>query len=267
MTAGAPSSGSLAKNPVPVVIPPCADSVDGVEVTLFVPCFNEEERILGTLKTIKSAFGELGISYEILVVDDGCTDGTVPIVENFARMNPEICLRLHRNTRNLGLARSFVDAAFLGRGKYYRLVCGDNVEPKSTMMAIIRSRRKADMVLPYYPKLPGKSFLRKSLSKLWTFLVDLLGGYRIKYYNGCALYLRYHVMRWAPYNYGFGFQADLITTLVEEGVSYCEIPVEGIHFDKGLRKSPLTVRNFLSTGHTLFRICARRLRRFLYGSP
>jgi hypothetical protein len=80
------------------------------------------------------------------------------------------------------------------------------------------------------------------------------------------LYLRYHVMRWTPYNYGFGFQADLITTLLEEGASVKEIPVGATHFHRPGRKSPLHMRNFLSTGHTLLRIGAKRLRRILYGT-
>jgi hypothetical protein len=37
-------------------------------------------------------------------------------------------------------------------------------------------------------------------------------------------------MRWAPYNYGFGFQADLITMLLEEGADYVEVPVDRLPF-------------------------------------
>ncbi len=245
-------------------IPPACDSREGIELTLFVPCFNEEERILGTLETIRDALAEINCSYEVLIVDDGCTDGTIDIVNTFAQKHPAMEIRIYRNPRNFGLARSFVDSAFLGRGRYYRLVCGDNVEPHETMIKILREMGNASMILPYYPTLPGKNYLRRSISKLWTLLVDRIGGYKIRYYNGCGLYLRYHVMRWAPYNYGFGFQADLITTLLEEGASVKEIPVQGLHFDRPGRKSPLHFRNFLSTGHTLFRIGTKRLRRILY---
>lgn len=247
-----------------VTIPPCADSIDDIEITLFVPCFNEEARIQGTLETIREALTVVAAKYEILVVDDGCTDRTVEIVKDFARKNPTVAIRVHRNIRNLGLSRSFVDAAFIARGRYYRLVCGDNVEPKETMIKVLSARGEVDMVLPYYPILPGKSLHRKLFSKLWTIFVDFLGGYRIRYYNGCGLYYRYHVMRWAPYNYGFGFQADLITLLLEEGASYLEIPVTGIHFDKGEGKSPLHFKNFLSTGHTLFRILIRRIKKIVF---
>jgi glycosyltransferase involved in cell wall biosynthesis len=238
---------------------------EDLEVTLFVPCLNEEKRVGATLATIREAMGELGCTYEVIVVDDGSTDRTSAVVEEFARDNPAIPVVLHRNPRNLGLSRSFVDSSFRGRGRYYRLVCGDNVDSKEAMLAVLRLRGQADIIIPYYPVLPGKSRARKAISGLYTGIVDLLGGNRIRYYNGCALYRRHHVMRWASYNYGFGFQAQLITALLDEGATYREVPLEGFHLTKD-RGSPLNLRNFLSVSHTLGEILLRRLRRTIYGN-
>jgi hypothetical protein len=173
---------------------------------------------------------------------------------------------LHKNPQNLGLARGFVETAFHGRGRYYRLVCGDNVEPKETMVTLLKMLGRADLILPYYPVLPGKSAVRRSISKTFTFLVDFLSGHQVNYYNGCALYRRFHVMRWAPYNYGFGFQADLITMLLDEGATFVQVPVSGFHYVKEGGKSPLNFRNFVSTGHTLFEIFLRRVRRTIFGT-
>jgi glycosyltransferase involved in cell wall biosynthesis len=247
---------------------PLETTADGIieelDLTIFVPCYNEAERIEGTLSTILEAYGELAFTYEVIVVDDGSTDGTAAVVEQFSASHPGFPVRLHRNSRNLGLSRSFVETAFRGKGRYYRLTCGDNVEPKETMQALARKMGSADIVLPYYPTLPGKSGTRRLISKTFTFLVNTLSGRSIRYYNGCALYRRYHVMRWAPYNYGFGFQADLITMLLEEGADYVEIPVVGYHFEKARGSTPLNLRNFISTGHTLFEILLRRIRHVMY---
>jgi len=235
-----------------------------LDLTIFVPCYNEEQRITGTLDTIRAAHQQFTMTFEVIVVDDGSTDQTCAVVEAYQRQHPDLPVRLHRNARNLGLARSFVETAFLGRGRHYRLVCGDNVEPEEAMTRLLSQIGQADIILPYYPVLPGKSRVRRVISKTFTFLVNALSGYSIRYYNGCALYRRYHVMRWAPYNYGFGFQADIITMLLDEGADYREIAVPGSHFVKEGGRSPLNFRNFVSTGHTLFEIFLRRLRREIF---
>jgi glycosyltransferase involved in cell wall biosynthesis len=238
--------------------------VEDVDLTIFVPCYNEATRIEGTLATIREAHAELPFTYEVIVVDDGSKDDTARVVESFLKGHPDFPGRLHRNARNLGLSRSFVETAFMGKGRHYRLVCGDNVEPKETMKALAGKMGEADIVLPYYPSLPGKSQTRRLISRTFTFLVNTLSGRSIRYYNGCAVYRRFHVMRWAPYNYGFGFQADLITMLLEEGADYVEMPVTGSHFEKTRGSSPLNFRNFVSTGHTLFEILLRRIRHILF---
>ena len=36
------------------------------------------------------------------------------------------------------------------------------------------------------------------LSGTFTFLVNTISGFRLHYYNGLAVHLRYNVMRWHP---------------------------------------------------------------------
>ena len=221
---------------------------------------------MATLDTVAAAIREVGCSYEILVMDDGSTDNTSGVVEDYRRAHPGLPVRLHRNPKNFGLSRTYVDGAFLGRGKYYRLVCGDNVEPKETMVKILKLMGKADIIIPYYEQLPGKSPARVVVSRFYTLLVNLLAGHSIHYYNGCALHLRYHVLRWHPYSFGFGFQADFTTRLLQEGATHLEVPVEASHTVKERGGSPFTFRNFVSTGHTLFEIFRRRINHYFFES-
>lgn len=236
-------------------------SDDALDLTLLVPCLNEEHRIRGTLETIDSAMAELPYSYEVLVIDDGSTDVTSREVQNYVDDHPDRPVRLVIHGTNRGLTRTYVDGALLGRGRYYRQVCGDNVEPKETLIASLTQLGKADIVIPYHGEVVGKSAFRKWISGLYTTLVNTLSGYQIRYYNGLATHLRYNVMRWGPYSFGFGFQAELITRLLDEGKSYIEIPVTATHQAKAGVNSALNIKNFLSVSHTLLEICIRRVRR------
>ena len=232
-----------------------------LDLTIAIPCLNEERFIAATLDTVAAAMRELSLSYEVIVIDDGSTDRTVEVVESYRLEHLDLPVRLHRNERNRGLNRCYVDGAFLGRGKYYRMVCGDNVEPKETLVAIFRELGKADLIIPYHEPIPGKSFFRRVLSGSYTTFVNRLSGYRIHYYNGLTLTSRYNVMRWGPYSFGFGFQAELITRLLDEGATFVEIPVVARHQNKTQNNSALNWRNFLSVGHTLSEILLRRVRR------
>jgi hypothetical protein len=89
----------------------------------------------------------------------------------------------------------------------------------------------------------------------------MLSGHKIQYYNGLATHLRYNVMRWGPYSFGFGFQAELITRLLDEGATYVEIPVVASHTEKSADNSALNYKNFLSVGHTLLDVMIRRVRK------
>src|SRR5262249_11427009 len=156
--------------------------------------YNEEENIIATLDTLLAALAEVDVSWEILIIDDASTDHSVELVERYIQDHPGLPIRLKVNEVNKGLAHNFTDGAFLGRGKYYRLVCGDNVEPKETFVRLLKHLGQADMIIPYHTHCEGKAFSRRILSKAYTRLVNTISGYRIKYYNGLAIHSRYNVM-------------------------------------------------------------------------
>jgi hypothetical protein len=71
-------------------------------------------------------------------------------------------------------------------------------------------------------------------------------------------------MRWHPSSYGFGFQADILTRLLDEGASYMQVISSG-NDRKGGASTALSFRNILSVSHTLIELIIRRFRRLLYG--
>ena len=183
------------------------------------------------------------------------------MVEQYRRAHPDLPIILHRNPTNHGLTRTYVDTAFLGRGTYYRLVCGDNVEPKETLVAVLSRLGRADILIPYHELVLGKRLFRTAVSRLYTFLVNALSGYNLRYYNGLALHLRHNIMRWGPYSFGFGFQAELITRLLDEGATHIEVPVVVTHLEKKGKNSAFSLINCLSVAHTLTEIFIRRVRK------
>jgi glycosyltransferase involved in cell wall biosynthesis len=233
------------------------------DITVFVSCYNEEAFIVDTLDTIVAAFRIVPLSYEIVVIDDVSSDRSVQLVEDYILRHPDISIVLRKNGRNRGLAQNYVDGAFLGKGRYYRLICGDNAEPVDTITAVLRETGKADMILPYYVTAEGKSWMRRQLSSAFSRLVNLLSGNSIQYYNGLAIHARHKVMRWHPVTRGFGFQAEIICMLLAAGATYVEVPVRTVEL-KGGKSRALTFKNWLSVTHTLANILVRRVSNWVY---
>jgi glycosyltransferase involved in cell wall biosynthesis len=237
-----------------------------IDISVLITCYNEQNFIIDTIGNVIEALHKANRSYEIIVIDDVSTDNSVNVINEFIQKHPEYPIKLVANKVNRGLANNFVDGAFLGKGRYYRLCCGDNPEPKETLTHLFRHVGIADLVIPYQKQreVVGRRLYRKLLSKFAVLLVNVISGFKIKYYNGSPIFLRYHVMRWPPITYGFGFQMDVITRLFDEGVTYVQIPSLNTIDRKGKNTTALSMRNLLSVAHTLIEIAFRRIRRFLY---
>jgi glycosyltransferase involved in cell wall biosynthesis len=236
-----------------------------LDLTVFISCYNEKPYIAKTIDTVRAALAEVGrLTYEIVVIDDVSRDGSADIVEDYIRAHPDERIILRRNAVNRGLAQNYLDAAFIGKGRYYRLICGDDAEPKDTMVAVFGAIGEADMVVPYYVSSEGRSRHRMILSNAYTSLVNMISSHRLHYYNGLAVHLRYNVMRWHPNTRGFGFQADILCLLLDQGFTYKEVPVRTVERKVSGHSRALTFRNMLSVAHTLIDLTFRRIAQWVY---
>src|SRR5580765_6119629 len=70
-------------------------------ISILVPLYNEEEWIGALLERVLAAPLPEGLAREIVVVDDGSTDGSEKVVEEIAAEYPGM-IRLLRQNRNRG---------------------------------------------------------------------------------------------------------------------------------------------------------------------
>jgi len=88
------------------------------ELSVIIPAYNEERRLGRTLTRIRDYFaaGPFGLDrIEIVVVDDGSTDGTAKVTRDYARELP--CLRLVSNSVNRGKGYSVRHGMLEARGR------------------------------------------------------------------------------------------------------------------------------------------------------
>jgi dolichyl-phosphate beta-glucosyltransferase len=82
------------------------------EVSIIIPAYNEEKRIVNTLNTITAFFASTPDSYEVITVNDGSTDDSLKILNDFASVHPQIRVISYSPNQGKGYAvKKGVEAA------------------------------------------------------------------------------------------------------------------------------------------------------------
>ena len=115
-------------------------------ISVIVPAYNEEKRLPSTLARVAKYLDSRNFSFaEILVVDDGSRDGTVPAIAEFARRNPSV--RLLQNPGNRGKGYSVRHGMLEAKGEWALFTDADLSSPIEEMEKLIEAaRRKAAQV-------------------------------------------------------------------------------------------------------------------------
>ena len=227
-------------------------------ITFFVPCLNEEGNVGPTIDNIVQVGRELEYSFEIIVVDDASTDGTVAEVRQQRDRYPDVAIALIENEFCRGLGRNYFMASHKAQGEYYMLINGDAVEPVPSIRKLLTHVGEADAIIPYFGLNESRTWSRRQLSRVFTFCVNSLSGNRLQYYNGPVIHRTENVVMWFSETVGFGYQAELLCRLLDEGISTVEVQIENSDRERGASKA-FTLSNLLSTANTLFHILLRRL--------
>jgi glycosyltransferase involved in cell wall biosynthesis len=120
-----------------------------LRVSIVVPTFDEEPNIGQAVQELTAAADALFAEHEILVVDDGSTDGTRAVVEGLAQTDPRIRVLAH--PRNLGYGEA-VRSGFLGARLDYVFMTDADLQFDA---------RELELLLPYVGR------------------VDVVAGYRL----------------------------------------------------------------------------------------
>ncbi|HLH13140.1 MAG TPA: glycosyltransferase family 2 protein [Methylovirgula sp.] len=70
---------------------PFSNREQSLDLSIVIPCYNEEAGIPELLRRVAAAVAQAGIvSYEIVLIDDGSTDRTWPLIETATKNSPHV---------------------------------------------------------------------------------------------------------------------------------------------------------------------------------
>lgn len=238
-----------------------------VDLTIYVPCYNEERLIAKTLGTICDALSRFSFSYEILVFDDGSKDRSVEVVQDFIKQhNLSGKIRVISDGTNRGVGANYFRAAEMGRGEYFIVFFGDNSEPLESMIKMFNLMGKADVIIPYIDtrfldnkfNSDHRGILRRATSIVYASIVRLISGLRLHYFNGFVMHRRETVLKNKVPASGLGYQSEMLCKVLQDpNVSFLEVRVSCWSREEGM-PTAFRFRNVISVVGSLCRIFRNR---------
>lgn len=234
-----------------------------VGISIIIPCLNEAKTVRQTLaETAKAIGATFGDSYEILVVDDGSTDGTSAVVESAAQSLAHV--HLTRMPKNAGKGNAERTAFERARGDLVCFLDGDfDIHPvhiapfirilqEDHVSGVIGSKRHPDSRIDY-------PWQRRILSAGYEMFVRALFGLRIRDTQaGIKVFKREVLDEVLPLGLvkRYAFDAELLVLAHRKGFRIVEAPIQMDSWDQigsGVKLREV-VRMFVDTLGIFYRL-------------
>jgi dolichyl-phosphate beta-glucosyltransferase len=202
------------------------------ELSIVIPCYNEEKRLPHTIEQIERYLAGKGISHELILVDDGSSDGTRKIMEGAASRNSSV--RLEALPQNRGKGRALAEGVAAARGAEILVTDADLSTPideldklraelgKGAGVAIASRALKGSRVevsQPIYRVVMGKAFNLLVQAVLLPGIWDTQCGFKL-FRADVA-----HDVFARLTTDGFGYDPEVLYRAKQRGVRIAEVPV------------------------------------------
>ncbi len=146
-------------------------------LSVIVPCFDEMANLQkGVLDKMIHFLSTEKFNYELIIVDDGSSDGSVEFIENFVKENKNITLIKNQHT---GKAGAITAGILKSKGKYVLFTDMDQATPIEEVNKLLpfAESKKFDVVIgSRQTERKGSPWTRKLVSKAAVILKQLLVG-------------------------------------------------------------------------------------------
>ena len=223
-----------------------------MKLSIVVPAYNERNRIKPTLVDYVNYFSKK-YEFELIVVLNGCTDGTKDLVENFAKEHPE--LRWWSFPRRLGKAGAIIEGFKVADGDMIGFVDADKSVSAEEFNKLVTALQNYDGAiasrwLPDSNTMINETRRRKFARWGYRLLVRLLFGLSFKDTQCGAKVFKGHVVKDEVLklsNVGADVDIDLLYRTTKKGYRIQEVPITWLyHMETRLKLKDIIIPMFLA---------------------
>jgi len=153
-------------------------------ISVVIPVFNEKDSLAPLEKELTAALDGLALSYEIIWVDDGSTDGSFAELKNLVSGGRQRALRL---SRNYGQTPALAAGIAAAGGEWIITMDADGQNDPADIAALLASARAGSDVVSGWRRVRRDSLISRRLpSRAANFIIAAVTGVKLHDF-GCTL--------------------------------------------------------------------------------
>lgn len=125
------------------------------DYSIVIPAYNEATRLPMTLEKIEGFLCDFKKTVELILVNDGSTDGTVDVAKAFMKAHPEMHIRIVDNQQNHGKGHAVRQGMLEAKGAYILFTDADNSTPIEELLGFDKRLGTGDILI-------GSRYLKES---------------------------------------------------------------------------------------------------------
>lgn len=149
-----------------------------MQISIVIPCYNEEKRITETVKKIDGYVVRKGINVELIFINDGSTDKTKKMLDNFKEQfanNKTVAIKIVSYRKNYGKGYAIKQGIVQATGKYILLCDADLSTPITELDKLMYYVNDYDLIVGSRKSnnskiLRPQSFFRTLSGKTYSFM-------------------------------------------------------------------------------------------------
>ena len=159
---------------------------NGPQLSVVMPAYNEEAGLARNVVLLAARLAQLGVIFEILIVDDASMDRTGAIADGLAAADRRV--RAFHHPANRGIGGGFVSGVAAATGEWLILIPADLALDLAELGKYLEAARDADVIVGVRSDRSDYSGYRLLVSWLNIRLIQILFGMRERQFNYISMY-------------------------------------------------------------------------------
>ena len=160
---------------------------ENIEISIISPVYNESDNIEIFINKVFQVMGESSRNWELVMIDDGSTDGSRDILKKLSKEKPE--LRALLLSKNFGQTPAIQAGFDKAKGKYFVTLDSDLQNDPKDIPRVLNKLidEELDLVVGWRKNRKDNFFLRNFPSMIANTLIGIITGVRL---NDCSCSLK-----------------------------------------------------------------------------